>query len=155
MNTFNRLAVILGVCTMALALSFARAVSAPDSQKEIRAVLAKQAVAWNRGDISGFLTGYWHSEALTFASSAGVSRGYDQVLSRYKQRYPDKNAMGQLTFSDLEVSLLGADSAFVIGKWHLDRSADDLGGVFTLVFRRFPDGWKIVHDHTSQDLASK
>jgi uncharacterized protein (TIGR02246 family) len=115
----------------------------------ISAVLTAQQTAWNRGDVDAFLVGYWRSPELTFSGSNGVARGWDGVLARYKKNYPDRAAMGQLDFSELEFQFLGPDAALVLGRWHLKREKDDLGGVFTLVWQRFPDGWKIIHDHTS------
>jgi beta-aspartyl-peptidase (threonine type) len=124
-------------------------------QKAIKAVLEAQQSAWNRGDVDAFLVGYWHSSELTFSGSSGVARGWDGVLARYKKNYPDRAAMGQLDFSDLEFRFLGPDSAMVLGRWHLKRDQDELGGVFTLVWQRFPDGWKIIHDHTSSVAPAK
>jgi uncharacterized protein (TIGR02246 family) len=124
-------------------------------QKAIKAVLEAQQSAWNRGDVDAFLVGYWHSSELTFSGSSGVARGWDGVLARYKKNYPDRAAMGQLDFSDLEFRFLGPDAAMVLGRWHLKREQDELGGVFTLVWQRFPDGWKIIHDHTSSVAAAK
>lgn len=115
----------------------------------IQAVLNAQQAAWNRGDVDAFLTGYWHSPELTFSGSSGVSRGWDGVLARYKKSYPDKAAMGHLDFSELEFHFLGPDAALVLGRWHLKRNKGDIGGVFSLVWERFPEGWKIIHDHTS------
>jgi uncharacterized protein (TIGR02246 family) len=119
----------------------------------IEAVLQAQQQAWNNGDVDAFLTGYWHSPELTFSGSSGVSRGWDGVLARYKRTYPDRSAMGHLDFSGLEFRFLGPDAALVLGHWHLQRDSvrggGDVGGVFSLVWQRFPDGWKIIHDHTS------
>lgn len=115
----------------------------------ITAALNAQQAAWNRGDVDAFLVGYWHSSELTFSGSSGVSRGWDGVLARYKKNYPDRAAMGQLDFSGLEFRFLGPDAALVLGRWHLKRDKGDIGGVFSLVWLRFPEGWKIVHDHTS------
>ena len=123
-------------------------------RKAIGAVLSAQQAAWNRGDVDAFLVGYWHSSELTFSGSSGVSRGWDGVLARYKKTYPDRAAMGQLDFSDLEFRFLGPDAALVLGRWHLKRE-NEVGGVFSLVWRRFPDGWKIVHDHTSAVAEQK
>ena len=83
-----------------------------------------------------------------FTAALG-STGWDGVLRRYKKSYPDHAAMGQLEFSDLEFRFLGPDAALVLGQWHLKRESGDIGGVFTLVWQKFPDGWKIIHDHTS------
>jgi beta-aspartyl-peptidase (threonine type) len=97
------------------------------------------------------MKGYWNSPELTFAGSSGVTRGWEPVLNRYRKNYPNSLAMGQLDFSDLEIHPLGDENALVLGRWHLKRSTDELGGVFTLVFRHFPEGWRIIHDHTSAD----
>ncbi|MGC0774440.1 MAG: nuclear transport factor 2 family protein [Candidatus Acidiferrum sp.] len=115
----------------------------------IEAVLQAQQAAWNRGDVDAFLVGYWHSPELTFSGSNGVSRGWDGVLARYKKNYPDRAAMGHLDFSELEFRFLGPEAALVLGRWRLQRAKGDIGGVFSLVWQRFPEGWKIVHDHTS------
>ncbi|MGB2655867.1 MAG: nuclear transport factor 2 family protein, partial [Candidatus Acidiferrum sp.] len=112
----------------------------------ILAVLDTQQAAWNRGDVDAFLTGYWRSPELTFEGSSGISRGWDGVLARYKKNYPDRATMGQLAFSELEFRFLGPDAALVLGHWHLKRDKGDIGGVFSLVWQRFPEGWKIVHD---------
>jgi uncharacterized protein (TIGR02246 family) len=118
-------------------------------REAIQTVLTAQQSAWNRGDVNAFLVGYWHSPELTFSGSTGVSRGWDGVLARYKKNYPDRAAMGELDFSELEFRFLGPDAALVLGKWHLKREKGDIGGVFTLVWQHFPEGWKIIHDHTS------
>jgi ketosteroid isomerase-like protein len=115
----------------------------------IDGVLKAQQAAWNRGDVDAFLVGYWQSPELTFSGSNGVSRGWDGVLARYKKNYPNRDAMGELNFSDLEFHFLGSDAALVLGKWHLKREMGDIGGVFSLVWQKFPEGWKIIHDHTS------
>jgi len=119
-----------------------------DSMSITRVLNAQQA-AWNLGDVNAFLEGYWHSPELTFSGSSGVSRGWDGVLARYKKNYPDRATMGQLDFSELEFHWLGPDAALVLGRWHLKRDKGDIGGVFSLVWQRFPEGWKIIHDHTS------
>jgi len=144
---------LVGVSILLVAASIL-AIQAP-SQGQIRAailaVLSEQKDAWNRGDVAGFMYGYWNSPELTFAGSTGVTRGWQPVMDRYRQKYPDQKQMGHLEFSELEVRPLGTDAALVLGRWELVREADKLGGVFTLVFQRFPDGWKIIHDHTSAD----
>ena len=116
---------------------------------EIRAVLDRQARVWNRGDIATFMDAYDRSPKLTFSSSGRVTRGWQSTLDNYYQRYPTREAMGHLTFSDLEVTRLGDASALVLGRWDLDRS-DPVGGVFTLVLRREAGRWVIIHDHTSR-----
>jgi len=129
-----------------------RATSPEDpARAPILAVLNEQQAAWNSGDVDGFMKGYWNSPELTFAGSSGITRGWQPVLARYRKNYPDPQAMGHLDFSELEVRPLAKDASLVLGRWHLQRSSDELGGIFTLVFQRFPEGWRIIHDHTSSD----
>jgi ketosteroid isomerase-like protein len=112
-------------------------------------ILSKQQAAWNQGDIDAFMTAYWNSPDVTFSGSSGIIRGWDAVLARYKKSYADREAMGQLEFSQLEFRFLGRDSCLLLGHWHLTRAKGDVGGVFSLVWQRFPEGWRIIHDHTS------
>jgi len=117
---------------------------------KITEVLTAQQAAWNSGDVNAFLVGYWESPELTFSGSGGVAHGFAGVRERYQKNYPDRAAMGELAFSDLEFRFLGPDAALVLGHWHLKRETKgDVGGVFSLVWQRFRNGWKIVHDHTS------
>ena len=132
-----------------LAVQIALAPWQTSENSALTAVLSKQQTAWNQGDVVAFMGGYWNSPELTFAGSNGVTRGYAQVLSHYQQSYPNQDAMGHLEFTELEVHSLGERAALVLGNWHLTRKTGDVGGVFSLVFQRFPEGWKIVHDHTS------
>jgi uncharacterized protein (TIGR02246 family) len=142
----------LSVCVSLLA-SGSHVVAFPDlrdaDRQAITKVLNDQQLAWNRGAVEAFLQGYWRSPELTFSGTSGIARGWDAVLARYKKSYPDRAAMGQLDFSQLEFRFLGPDSALVLGHWHLARDKGDIGGVFTLVWQRFPEGWRIIHDHTS------
>ncbi len=117
--------------------------------EEIKAVMNEQTAAWNRGDIEGFMQGYWNSPQLVFVSGANVTKGWQPTLDRYKKNYDSRSKMGVLTFSDLSVEVLSKDSAVVLGSWALQREKDNPHGKFTLIFRKFRDGWKIVHDHTS------
>jgi uncharacterized protein (TIGR02246 family) len=118
-------------------------------------VLNAQQTAWNRGDVEAFLEGYWRSSELTFSGSSGIARGWDGVLARYRKAYPDPDTMGQLEFSGLEFRFLGPDAALVLGHWHLARAKGDVGGVFSLVWQRFPEGWRVIHDHTSAVAETK
>lgn len=125
-----------------------------DTQKtkiadEIRKVMDDQAAAWNRGDIDGFMSGYWRSEKLTFISGTDVTRGWQPTLDRYKKSYDSRAKMGTLTFSDLEFTILSKDAAVVLGSWSLAREKDNPHGKFTLTFRKFKEGWRIIMDHTS------
>jgi len=115
----------------------------------ITKILDEQQSTWNSGDVISFMKGYWNSPEVTFAGSGGIARGWESVLARYKREYPDQAAMGQVNFSNVEVRFLGPDAALVLGQWHLRRSSGDIGGVFSLVFQQLPEGWRIVHDHTS------
>ena len=96
------------------------------------------------------MAGYWNSPDLSFFSGANKTKGWQATLERYVKKYrADGKEMGKLTFSDIEVDLLSPDAAVVRGRWQLEMSKDKPGGLFTLIFKRFPEGWRIVHDHTS------
>jgi uncharacterized protein (TIGR02246 family) len=118
-------------------------------QAAVRAVLDEQVLAWNRGDIDGFMKGYAKSADTTFVSGDTVTRGWQTVLDRYKKNYDSREKMGTLAFSELEITPLSDRSAIAIGRWQLTRAGDTPHGRFTLIFRRSKDGWRIVHDHTS------
>jgi ketosteroid isomerase-like protein len=116
----------------------------------VRALLNKQVADWNRGDVTAFMRSYWKSPQTEFVSADGIMHGWQTVLDRYRKTYPDRASMGHLDFSNLEVTVLGDESALAVGHWQLKRQNDTPGGVFTLVFRKFPEGWRIINDHTSQ-----
>lgn len=123
------------------------------AEAELRALLDAQVAAWNRGDVEGFMQGYWKSDGTIFVGSGGVLRGWQAVLDRYHRSYPDRAAMGRLEFSQLEITPLAPDAAVILGHWQLVREKDRPGGYFTLIARRMPGGWRIIHDHTSAQLA--
>lgn len=125
------------------------------NEESVKALLLQQQADWNRGDVTAFMQGYWDSQQLTFAGSTNFTRGWKPVLERYQRSYPDKAAMGHLDFSDLEIRLLGAEAALVLGRWHLTKDSGASGGIFTLVLQHFPEGWRIVHDHTNADPQPK
>jgi len=114
-------------------------------------VLGSQMKAWNNHDLDAFMAGYWKSPELTFFSGVDEQRGWQATMDRYKATYQTPgHEMGKLEFSNMRVEGLGPDAAFVRGEWHLTMSDGKTPhGRFTLIFRKFPDGWKIVHDHTS------
>jgi uncharacterized protein (TIGR02246 family) len=125
--------------------------AAGDNPAAVEHVLRTQQEAWNHHDLDAFMAGYWHSADLTFFSGAKQTSGWQATLDRYKATYASPgHEMGRLEFSALRIEILGEDAAFVRGAWHLTMSDGKTPhGLFTLVFRRFPDGWKIIHDHTS------
>ena len=129
------------------------AAAGPSPREAIPLVLERQASAWNRGDIEAFMGPYWHSQELTFVSGGKVTKGWQETLESYHERYPTAAAMGRLAFRDLEVRELGRQTALVLGRWDLDREppAEDVGGRFTLLFERMGRKWLIVYDHTSRD----
>jgi beta-aspartyl-peptidase (threonine type) len=122
-----------------------------DSKSAVEKVLRTQQQAWNRHDLDGFMAGYWNSPDLTFFSGAKQTSGWQATLDRYRATYTSPgHEMGKLDFSDLQIEMLGADGAFVRGTWQLWMpDGKSPHGKFTLIFRKFSDGWKIVHDHTS------
>lgn len=126
-----------------------QAYGADIDRKDIRAVLSDQAAAWNRGDISTFMEGYWQSEELQFASGGTIAKGWQTTKTRYETRYPDKATMGELAFTDLDVTLLSETDALVFGRWRLMRANDAPSGLFTLHFKNVNETWVIVSDHTS------
>jgi ketosteroid isomerase-like protein len=115
----------------------------------VRAVLDAQVAAWNRGDIDGFMQGYRRSPRTIFISGDTVTRGWQTVLERYRRNYDSREKMGTLSFLEIEIVPLGRDWAVAYGRWQLLRAADKPHGRFTLIFRRTPEGWRIIHDHTS------
>lgn len=123
--------------------------SEPVAARQIRAVLAQQVEAWNRRDIESFMAGYWRSPHLTFYSGGTETKSWQSTIDRYRASYlSEGREMGQLTFSDLKIEMLGRDSAYVRGRWQVKMTGGAQGGLFTLIFRKFTNGWKIVHDHT-------
>lgn len=120
-----------------------------DPDEAIRAVLDAQVAAWNRGSLRGFMEGYARTDSLRFVSGGNVRMGWQAALDGYERGYPDAEAMGTLRFDSLDVQVLAPDWAVVFGRWRLQRADDAPNGLFTLLFHRRPEGWRIVHDHTS------
>ena len=148
------------VLTLALFSMFTLSIGAQSSPSGTRDVAAKadiehvlrtQQAAWNRHDLEAFMTGYWNSPELTFFSGANERHSWQATIERYRATYDSPgHEMGKLEFSGLRIEMLGTEAAFVRGAWQLTLSDGKTPhGLFTLIFRKFPDGWKIVHDHTS------
>jgi len=134
----------------------AACVSQPNPKKDtdevagaIRAVMEAQQAAWNRGDIEGFMDGYERSETTTFVSGDEITRGWQTVLDRYKQRYSSPEKMGTLSFSELDIQPISPSYALADGRWQLNRAGDSPHGRFTLLFRETSSGWRIIHDTTT------
>jgi beta-aspartyl-peptidase (threonine type) len=122
-----------------------------DSASAIRKVLEGQQTAWNRKDLEGFMAGYWNSPDLTFFSGIREAKGWQAALERYRKNYQGAgHEMGRLEFANLRVTMLGPEGAFVRGEFHLTMAdGRKPHGLFTLIFRKFPEGWKIVHDQSA------
>ena len=118
-------------------------------EMEVRNLLAEQTKQWNNGNIPPFMKTYWQSDSLMFIGKSGVTYGWQNTLQNYQKNYPDKTAMGQLKFELLEVKRLSPAYFFVVGKWFLTRSIGNIGGTFTLLFRKINNRWVIVADHSS------
>ena len=118
-------------------------------EREVRALLDFQIQEWNKANIPAFMESYWKSDSLMFIGKSGVTYGWQKTLDNYKKNYPDKAAMGKLKFDLLQVKQLNSTHFFVVGKWYLTRSIGDVGGIFSLLFRKVANRWIIIADHTS------
>lgn len=118
-------------------------------EKKIREILSAQTDAWNRGDIEGFMKGYWENDSLMFIGKSGVTYGWKNTLNNYKKGYPDTAAMGKLFFDLISIKKLSKKYYHVTGKWKLKRSIGDLSGHYTLLFRKIDGEWVIISDHSS------
>jgi ketosteroid isomerase-like protein len=153
-NTTTGRPMILGIFALIViaAGAFENSTAAQAStrnERAIRAVLEAQAAAWNRGDLEAYMDGYDRSPNTEFVGGDSITRGWQDVLDRYKKRYDTRDKMGTLTFSEVKVTLLSKDAALVLGRWRLKRTSDEPHGTFTLLFRLTKAGWRIVHDHSS------
>lgn len=136
--------ICISICMMFLGFC----VLAQDGQA-VREVLNTQRQAWNKGDLKGFMQTYWKSDSLLFVGKNGPTYGWQNTLDNYVKGYPDKAAMGILSFDIKEVRLINSDHAFVLGGWHLKRTKDEPQGYFTLVLKKMNGEWKIIADHSS------
>ena len=118
-------------------------------EQTIRSLIEEQRLAWNTGDKEKFMQTYWQSDSLMFIGKSGITYGWQKTLDNYKKGYPDTAAMGKLDFDLLEIKRLSVMYFFVVGRWHLKRSIGDVGGHFTLLFKKVKNKWVIVADHSS------
>lgn len=116
----------------------------------ILSILQRQTEMWNQGNVEAFMKGYWESDSLMYIGKSGVRYGYQATLASYKKNYPDRAAMGTLKFDIIKVNFVSKDACFVVGKWHLTRpEKGDIGGHYTLLWRKIKGEWVIVADHSS------
>ena len=141
-------AIILRFVTTACAPSQPRG---EDAVAQVRAVWTAQADAWNRGDLDAFMLGYWHSPDLVFFSNGAETRGWQQTLDRYRASYQSAGKqMGALDFPQLEFKPLGPEAVLARGRWRLKMpDGTELTGMTSVLFQKLPEGWRIVHDHSS------
>lgn len=132
---------------LASAALFSQAQSA--DERSVRQILSDQTEAWNKGNLEDFMAGYWKSDSLLFIGKSGVNNGWQNTLENYQKGYPDTTSMGKLNFDLLEVKQLTPEYFFVVGKWNLQRSIGNIGGHFSLLFKKMKGQWKIVADHSS------
>jgi ketosteroid isomerase-like protein len=136
--------------TLLMMLLFSAPALAAGEDKAIQTLLDTQAGAWNRKDLEGYMAGYWKSPKLTFYSGGTITTGWDETFERYKKRYQGEGKeMGTLAFKELAVELLGPKLAYARGRWELAMSGKQLKGLFTVILKKLPEGWRVVHDHSS------
>jgi beta-aspartyl-peptidase (threonine type) len=142
-----RLALLVAIAACATPRQFGAA-----DEQAVRAVLLAQQAAWNRGDLDGFMAGYLHEASLVFTSGGKIRHGWQETFDKYRAKYgADRSTMGHLDFAILGVQSLGADGAIVLGRWRLTETPVAGAGVFSVALARTPEGWRVVHDHTSLD----
>jgi beta-aspartyl-peptidase (threonine type) len=149
--TFLLLDLLLTVALVVVVVKFA--FGAPAEASSPQAVLDAQVAAWNRGDLEGFMDGYWRSDELTFFSDDQVTRGWQATLERYRKKYQaEGKEMGRVAFSELRIDAINDDWSVVRGRWKLTfKDGTTPGGLFTLFFRKINGQWRVIHDHTSAE----
>lgn len=149
----RRVGASLLLVVLASALSFPAESPTAGVEQGARAVLGAQIEAWNRGDLNGYMAGYWNSRDLVFFSNGGETRGWQPTLDRYRARYQGEGKqMGKLDFPVLDILTLGPEAAMARGRWRLKMpDGKELTGMTTVIFRKRPEGWRVVHDHSSAD----
>ena len=133
-----------------LSSSFLLKAQSSEDKLKILNILDRQTKAWNEGNVNNFMNGYWESDSLMYIGKSGVTYGYNSTLESYKKNYPDKSTMGTLKFDIVKVDFISNDACFVVGKWYLTRpKKGDIGGHYTLLWRKIKGNWVIVADHSS------
>lgn len=122
-----------------------------DTELAIRKIIAEQEQAWNRGDLPGFMAGYQNSPQLIFAGGGKITYGWQETLDRYQKKYSSKEKMGSLQFSEIQIFPIEKNAAVVLGRWQLSIGDQKPAGLFTLLFRKQEEGWRIVLDHSSSE----
>ena len=145
--------VLSGMCLLGLIASWAAGTGREQDESAIRQVLDRQTEAWNKGDLEGYMQGYRKSPDLTFYSGGTITSGWEATLARYRKRYQSEGKeMGRLDFPEEAIDLLGPDAALVRGRWRLALSGGkEMSGLTTVILKRLPEGWRIVHDHSSAE----
>jgi ketosteroid isomerase-like protein len=136
------------ICLLSVA-TFGIVALSQEREKAIEKILLDQVAAWNVGDIDGYMKGYWNSDSTVFLSGGNLTRGYGGVFSRYKKSYDTRDKMGKLEFGELQVKMITPTLGVATGVWRLHRANDQPWGRFTLLVEKKPEGWRIIHDHTS------
>lgn len=140
---------MIAILTMLMFVSQTGTAQSGSVKAAVLEVMQQQEKAWNKGDLPAFMQTYWKSDSLAFVGSHTVTYGWQQTLDNYKKTYKDRDAMGELSFSNIKIDQLSATSCFVLGAWHLKRKAGDLDGHYTLLFKKIEGHWVIVTDHSS------
>ncbi|NNV55349.1 YybH family protein [Limnovirga soli] len=142
---YKKSLLLIGVFLVAVVTTYAQSAD----EKAIRYLMHQQIATWNSGNIDAFMETYWKSDSLLFVGSKGPTYGWENTLNNYKKNYPDTAAMGKLRFDILSIKPLSPEYIFVLGKWHLTRTIGNVGGTFTLLFKKIEGKWLIVADHSS------
>jgi len=142
---YKKSLLLIGVFLVAVVTTYAQSAD----EKAIRDLMHQQIATWNSGNIDAFMETYWKSDSLLFVGSKGPTYGWENTLNNYKKNYPDTAAMGKLRFDILSIKPLSPEYSFVLGKWHLTRTIGNVGGTFTLLFKKIEGKWLIVADHSS------
>jgi len=144
----KKISIVLFLVVMIFMSCSSKTLDRESIQESIFSIIKKQQTAWNDHDIQGFMADYWRSEEFTFQSGDQRLYGWKELLKRYQTSYAGEK-MGKLTFSDIQIKVLSIDSAYAIGRWKVEQDDTSKNGVFTIIFKRLPSGWKIIHDHSS------